>query len=1014
MNDSTRRQRRRSLVALHRKRFAAGYAVETLERRTLLTLAGNQLFPADNPWNQNVAAAPVAANSTAIINNIISIKGSNGRLHPDFGQDTGSSDSLYGIPYNVVHGNSTPKVNVVIDDYASESDIQPIPIPANAVLEGDTQDGPTVGLDNRGDSHLIVYDEDNNVAYELYAASRPSENSDGQWHAAQESVWNLNQDTFRPQDETSADAAGLPILPGLVRPDEGLPVSEGGQGVINHAIRFTLTNSAILDQYIYPAEHVANPGNTNAAVEPPMGTRFRLKANVDISKLSPESQIIAQAMKTYGMILADNGSSFFFSGASESVQPDGSILTWNDDDIQSTLTGLKSLDYSDFEVVNLTPIVTNLSTSTGSPGTTVAIVGQNFGGAAGHLQVYFGSTLATQVQIVNDSELIVAAPSGSGTVDVRVQSGTNTGSDSENSKSPIFGYGTSATSTADQFTYASASRTLTLGDPSFEQVSAGQGSSGYLYNPSGSAWTFSTSTGISANNSAFTSGNSAAPDGKQVAFLEYRGSISQAVGNWVAGRYTISFQSAQRGNYGSTQDFEVLVDNTVVGVFTPADTTYRTSTTSVFSVSAGVHTITFQGLDSSGGDSTAFLDAVAIASAPTPTSPSVGDPSFENVPLNGSYAYAPSGSAWSFGVAGTNTGSGITGNNNGFTSGNPNAPDGRQVAFLQSHGVLTQTVSNWVAGSYQISFLAAQRGNYGLREDFEVLVDNTVVGVFTPADTTYRTSTTSVFSVSAGVHTITFQGLDSSGGDSTAFLDAVAIASAPTPTSPSVGDPSFENVPLNGSYAYAPSGSAWSFGVAGTNTGSGITGNNNGFTSGNPNAPDGRQVAFLQSHGVLTQTVSNWVAGSYQISFLAAQRGNYGLREDFEVLVDNTVVGVFTPADTTYRTSTTSVFSVSAGVHTITFQGLDSSGGDSTAFLDAVAIASANTPNARQVSSPPASTSAPVAAAAAEFLSVAVPALGTDPTPPLAIQGAETSNLKVTTVRSVVPRPGLYPRIATW
>jgi hypothetical protein len=175
-------QRRRCRAATSRDstRFPS---LELLEQRALLTLAGNQLFPSNNPWNQSIAAAPVAANSSAIINNIISLSGSNGRLHPDFGQDTGGATSLFGIPYNIVHGNSTTKVNVVIDDFSSQSDIQPIPLPANAVIEGDQQNGPTVGLANRGDSHLIVYDEDNNIAYELYQASRPSENSDGKWHA---------------------------------------------------------------------------------------------------------------------------------------------------------------------------------------------------------------------------------------------------------------------------------------------------------------------------------------------------------------------------------------------------------------------------------------------------------------------------------------------------------------------------------------------------------------------------------------------------------------------------------------------------------------------------------------------------------------------------------------------------------------------------------------------------------------------------------------------------------------
>src|SRR5262245_44026087 len=191
--------------------------VLALEARRLLTLLGQQLFPSDNPWNQNIAAAPVASNSAAIINNITTLYG-NGRLHPDFGQDAQGANPLYGIPYNVVHGNSQARLHVVIDAYPGESDIQDAPIPSNAVIEGDQQNGPTVGITARGDSHLIVYDVDNNVAYEFYRASRPSENSDGLWHAGQESVWNMNNDSFRPLDWTSADAAGLAILPGLVRP----------------------------------------------------------------------------------------------------------------------------------------------------------------------------------------------------------------------------------------------------------------------------------------------------------------------------------------------------------------------------------------------------------------------------------------------------------------------------------------------------------------------------------------------------------------------------------------------------------------------------------------------------------------------------------------------------------------------------------------------------------------------------------------------------------------------------
>jgi IPT/TIG domain len=437
--------------ARHALRRQARPAVDPLESRELLSLLGQQLFPSDNPWNQKISSAPVASSSAAIMNSIINLYG-NGRFHPDFGQDTQSNNPLYGIPFNVVHGNSVTKIHVVIDDYASESDLQNAPVPPNAVLEGDNQNGPVVGLNNRGDSHLIVWDEDNNVAYEFYNASRPSENSDGLWHAAQESVWDMKTDTFRTLDWTSADAAGLAILPGLVRPDEARPVSEGGQGVINHAIRITLQNNIILDQFLYPASHIANSGN-NPAVQPPMGARLRLKASVDISQLNPESKVIAQAMKDYGVIVADNGSNFFASGASYSVDASNNFaLTWNDNDIQDSTHGLKSLTYSNFEVVNLTPAVSGLSNASSAAGSSITVTGSNFSGAAGHLQVDFGTAAATNVTVVDDSHVTAVVPAGTGTVDVRVQSGV-TAADTENINNPVFGYGTSAVTTADRFTY---------------------------------------------------------------------------------------------------------------------------------------------------------------------------------------------------------------------------------------------------------------------------------------------------------------------------------------------------------------------------------------------------------------------------------------------------------------------------------------------------------------------------------------------------------------------------------
>jgi hypothetical protein len=419
------------------------------------SLLSSNLFPADNPWNQNISQAPVATNSAAIINNITAKYG-NGRFHPDFGQDDQlASNPLYGIPYNVVHGNSTTKIQVVIDAYADESDLQDAPVPPNAVLEGDTQNGPTSGVDNRGDSHLLIWDEDNNVAYEFYRASRPSENTDGKWHADQESVWDMKTNSFRRLDWTSADAAGLPILPGLARPDEALPASQGGQGIIRHALRMTLPNAIILNQYLYPASHTANPGNNNRFLQPPMSARFRLKAGVDISMLNPQSKIVAQALKDHGLIVADNGSAFYLTGASYSVGATNQFaLTWNDNDIQDLNHGLKSLLFTNFEVVDLSPAVTNINPTQAAAGTSVTISGRNYSGAAGRLSVWFGTNLVPAT-VNDDAHVTAIAPPGSGTVDVRVQSGLSSGNSSANYTSPIWGYGLSVTSSVARLTYQS-------------------------------------------------------------------------------------------------------------------------------------------------------------------------------------------------------------------------------------------------------------------------------------------------------------------------------------------------------------------------------------------------------------------------------------------------------------------------------------------------------------------------------------------------------------------------------
>ena len=442
-------------------------------------MLGQQLFPAAYPWNQNITDAPVATNSAAIITHI----GASITLHPDWGADspTNGPSPLYGIPYNVVHGNSTAKINVIIDNYPGESDVIAVPIPTNAVIEGDYQNGPNphgggYNANQRGDSHLIVWDEDNNLGFELYGVTRPADtnlfpntsgnelpHTDGKWHAAQESLWNFNTNSFRVLGATSADAAGLSILAGLARPEEGLTVAQGGQGAINHALRMTLPSGDINPQYVYPGSHMVS--TTQGADNLPLGGRLRLKntlaVNTLISNMPPESQIVARAMQQYGLIIADIGSAMYVTGASAAVNAtNGLNLTWNQNDIFAS-NGLKALNAGDFDVVNLTPVVTDLSLTNDPPGGALSINGQNFSGSAGRLSVFFGTNAASAVNVLTDTQISVTIPGGSGTVDVTVQSGTNeTDSVSDNPNAnvnaPIFGYGISPLTSADKFTFLAA------------------------------------------------------------------------------------------------------------------------------------------------------------------------------------------------------------------------------------------------------------------------------------------------------------------------------------------------------------------------------------------------------------------------------------------------------------------------------------------------------------------------------------------------------------------------------
>ena len=284
------------------------------------SLHGKQVLPADNPWNQDISTLPVDSNS----DNLIASMGVNTTLHPDFG--TVFDGAPNGIPYEVVAGTQ-PLVPINFTAFGNQSDPGPYPVPANAPIEG--------GSGSTGDRHVIIIDRDNWKLYELYRAFPIS--GGASWNAGSGAVFDLYSNALRPAGWTSADAAGLPIFPGLVRYDE---VFE--QGEINHALRFTaqVTRHA----YISPARHFAS--SDTSPNRPPMGMRVRLKASFNISTFSPRMQVILRAMKKYGMFLADNGSNWFISGA-----PDP---RWSDDE----LNALKTIRGSSFEVVQMGTIVT--------------------------------------------------------------------------------------------------------------------------------------------------------------------------------------------------------------------------------------------------------------------------------------------------------------------------------------------------------------------------------------------------------------------------------------------------------------------------------------------------------------------------------------------------------------------------------------------------------------------------------------------------------------------------------
>jgi hypothetical protein len=269
------------------------------------------VFPKSNPWNRRVDRLPVTANSAEIIRSIGTERG----LHADFGSGLWEGAPI-GIPITVV-GRRTPKSRVTFE-YADESDRGPYPIPRGVPIEG--------GYRSDGDRHALIVDRDACKLYELYALYPRGRG----WRAGSGAIWNLRSNRVRPAGWTSADAAGLPILPGLARYDEVR------RGVIDHALRFTVRRTR--RAYVYPARHFAS--SSDDATLPPMGLRLRLKASFDVSGYPRQARVVLTALKRYGMLVSDNGSDWYITGSPNPA--------WRNDDLRA----LGRVTGSEFEVVD--------------------------------------------------------------------------------------------------------------------------------------------------------------------------------------------------------------------------------------------------------------------------------------------------------------------------------------------------------------------------------------------------------------------------------------------------------------------------------------------------------------------------------------------------------------------------------------------------------------------------------------------------------------------------------------
>ena len=445
-----------------------------------------------------------------------------------------------------------------------------------------------------------------------------------------------------------------------------------------------------------------------------------------------------------------------------------------------------------------------------------------------------------------------------------------------------------------------------------------QTSGHYQYGPVTNGWTFDSASGVQSNGSAFSA--STAPEGTQTAFIQGLGTIKQTIKAISAGTFYLQFQAAKRTCCGGTESFNVYVDTTMVGSYTPSSGSFVLSNTTAFALDTNSHVLKFAGTAS--GDNTDFIDMVKLM----PTGNNMG---FES-PAVSTYQYGSFTNGWTFG-----TQAGVQKNGSAF-SGTQNAPEGTQTSFIQGSGLnalISQYFNFPSPGNYIINFSAAQRANSGGAQTISVHVDNTRLQGYTPG-TTFTNYTSPVFYVTAGIHGIAFLG--ETAGSNTDFIDNVSVSSIIVPP-PTPGNFGFENpVQAANQYQAGPFTSTWAF-----SSSSGVQRNGSSY-SGTQNAPEGVQTAYVTANGSISQTVNFTASGSFSVQFKSAQRLNAGGPQTFNVFVDSTNVGTFKPLSGSFKTLQSNVFSVAQGNHLIKFQGITT--GDSTAFIDSVLIIPQNGP----------------------------------------------------------------------